>query len=351
MFREEQRPSQKRKRSQVDEQANKETRTGASPQRADVGGGAVGQAAHDKCPGQSWKEDQKRTRVKSGLYSRAEEETLKEAVRQFAIERNLSVDDYSWVISTGNKHRSEETKGIWNTVAQSLPHRTIKSVAAAGVRLFHPFANKGAWTEEEDASLRAMVESLGTKWTKIAAAIERTPEACRFRWREIRLGSSKNSGFWSKEEEARLTEAVELYGKPETRTRGVGGEGPAMDRRILLDDINWEAVVAHMKTRSRVQCISKWYLRHGPTMMDRGDWEQGDDKKLLSALWSSGKEMEYDVAWDTLVPGRTANQCKRRWAIMKKRVKSNKDYEFGQLVRKLVELYLPNLLKQAPKSI
>lgn len=303
---------------------------------------------YDKRPDQTWKEDLKRTRVKSGLYSKAEEDTLREAVRQFAIDRNLPLDDFSWVISTGNKHRSADTKGIWTIVAKSLPQRTIKSVAAAGVRLFHPYANKGAWTEEEDASLRAMVESLGTKWTKIAAAIQRTPEACRFRWREIRLGASKNTGLWTKAEEARLTEAVEKFGKPVKAPAGDGDNG-ASDRRILLDNINWEAVVAHMKTRSRVQCITKWYLRQGPTMMDRGDWGPGDDKKLLSALWKCGKEIDCDVPWDSLVSGRTASQCKRRWAIMKKRVKNSKDYEFGQLVQKLVELYLPNLLKEQSK--
>ncbi|WPT12015.1 RNA polymerase I termination factor [Picochlorum sp. SENEW3] len=318
---------------------------------ADQGGRNASDATpelYDKRPDQTWKEDLKRTRVKSGLYSKSEENTLREAVRQFAIDRNLPLDDFSWVISTGNKHRSADTKGIWTIVAKSLPQRTIKSVAAAGVRLFHPYAIKGAWTEEEDASLRAMVESLGTKWTKIAAAIQRTPEACRFRWREIRLGASKNTGLWTKDEEARLTEAVEKFGKPVKAPAGDGDNGPS-DRRILLDNINWEAVVAHMKTRSRVQCITKWYLRQGPTMMDRGDWGPGDDKKLLSALWKCGKEIDCDVPWDSLVSGRTASQCKRRWAIMKKRVKNSKDYEFGQLVQKLVELYLPNLLKEQSK--
>ncbi|KAI8107690.1 hypothetical protein M9435_002718 [Picochlorum sp. BPE23] len=318
---------------------------------ADQGGRNASDATpelYDKRSDQTWKEDLKRTRVKSGLYSKSEEDTLRAAVRQFAIDRNLPLDDFSWVISTGNKHRSADTKGIWTIVAKSLPQRTIKSVAAAGVRLFHPYANKGAWTEEEDASLRAMVESLGTKWTKIAAAIQRTPEACRFRWREIRLGASKNTGLWTKDEEARLTEAVEKFGKPVKAPAGNRGDG-ASDRRLLLDNINWEAVVAHMKTRSRVQCITKWYLRQGPTMMDRGDWGPGDDKKLLSALWKCGKEIDCDVPWDSLVSGRTASQCKRRWAIMKKRVKNSKDYEFGQLVQKLVELYLPNLLKEQSK--
>lgn len=303
---------------------------------------------YDKNSDQTWKEDLRRTRVKSGLYSKAEENTLREAVRQFAIDRDLPLDDFSWVISTGSKHRSADTKGIWSIVAKSLPQRTIKSVAAAGVRLFHPYANKGAWTEEEDASLRAMVESLGTKWTKIAAAIQRTPEACRFRWREIRLGASKNTGFWTKDEEARLTEAVEKFGKP-AQTPAAGGDDRASDRRIILDDINWEAVVAHMKTRSRIQCIARWYLRQGPTMMDRGDWGGGEDKTLLSALWKCGKEMDCDVPWESLVSGRTASQCKRRWAIMKKRVKGSKDYEFGQLVRKLVEMYLPQLLEEQKK--
>jgi len=304
----------------------------------------------EKNPPQSWRESATRTDVKTGLYSKDEEETLKEAVRNFAINRGLSTEDYSWIIQTGRGQRDEQSLGVWSTVAQSLPRRTIKSVAAAGVRLFHPFANKGAWTADEDASLRAMVESIGTKWTKISHAIERTPESCRFRWREIKNAGTIRSGSWSKEEEDRLVEAVQKYGKPRslkgntTVKRKRDDRVILPDRRVILDDINWQAVVAHVRTRSRIQCITKWYLRLGPTMIERGEWAKGDDKKLLKALWNSvgmeGNVLEHEISWDSLVEGRTADQAKRRWQQMRKNVQNNKDYEFHDLVRTLAKNHL-----------
>eukprot|EP00890_Picochlorum_soloecismus_P002664 jgi/Picsp_1/3399/NSC_06237-R1_protein len=302
----------------------------------------AGEMHHDV----SWRESLKRKDVKCGLYSKDEEEVLKDAVRRFAIERGLSTEDYSWIICTGRGQRNKETLGIWRTVAHSLPQRTIKSVAAAGVRLFHPYANKGPWTADEDMSLRALVEARGTKWTTISATLERTPEACRFRWREIKLEPNKSSGTWGKDEEDRLREAVEKYGCPRSLQTPADEKADIPDRRMLLDDINWEAVVAHVKTRSRVQCIAKWYLRLSPSMIDRGEWGVGDDRRMLRSLWSlGGHPMEHEVPWDGLVKNRTADQCKRRWKLMKKNVPKAKDLDFHGVLEHLVKRFMPTLLK------
>lgn len=305
----------------------------------------------------TWRESLKRTDVKTGKFSKEEEEALRQAVINFARENGLSTEDFSWIIGKKeyNNVHGNQIRGIWTKVAQSLPNRTIKSVAASGVRMFHPFANRGAWTSEEDASLRAMVLAVGTKWTQISNTIERTPEACRLRWREIRLGSEKCSGPWSKEEEERLAEAVQKFGRPRSLKGNstvpkVDSEGNTImpNRRMILDDINWEAVVAHVKTRSRIQCVTKWYLRLGPTMQDRGEWDKPEDKVLLKALWAlrerQNSVMEHEVRWDTLVPGRSADQCKRRWTLMRKSVKHQKDYEFSDLIMELVRTLLPRLL-------
>jgi len=302
-----------------------------------------GEIPHDV----SWRESLKRKDVKCGLYSKDEEEVLKDAVKRFAIERGLSTEDYSWIICIGRGQRSKETLGIWRTVAQSLPQRTIKSVAAAGVRLFHPYANKGPWTADEDMSLRALVEARGTKWTTISATLERTPEACRFRWREIKIEPNKSSGTWSKDEENRLREAVEKYGCPRSLHTPSDDTADIPDRRMLLDDINWEAVVAHVKTRSRVQCIAKWYLRLSPSMIDRGEWGVGDDRRMLRSLWSlEGRRMEHEIPWNSLVKNRTADQCKRRWKLMKKNVPKAKDLEFHTVLEHLVKRFMPTLPKQ-----
>ena len=302
----------------------------------------------------TWRESLKRVNVKAGKFSKEEEATLRSGVLDYAKKHGLSTDDFSWII--GKKEYSVNAiRGVWTEVAKSLPHRTIKSVAAAGVRMFHPYANKGQWRADEDASLHELVRSMGTKWTKISEMIERTPEACRLRWREIR-SKKANSGKWGIDEEKRLTEAVEKYGNP----RSLKGNStiPKTDaqgniivpnRRMILDDINWEAVVAHVKTRSRIQCVTKWYLRLSPTMQERGEWGKSDDKILLQSLWKEREKridvMEHQIQWDTLVPERSADQCKRRWALMRKAIKNQKDYEFSELIQELVKTLSPKIME------
>lgn len=38
-------------------------------------------------------------------------------------------------------------------------------------------------------------------------------------------------------------------------------------------------------TRSNVQCLEKWYTQLSPSMVARGEWGSGDDRRLLRALF------------------------------------------------------------------
>jgi hypothetical protein len=56
------------------------------------------------------------------------------------------------------------------------------------------------------------------------------------------------------------------------------------------------------------------YRKLSPSMEARGEWGAGDDARMLRALWR-GREawlQEWQVAWDTLVPGRTGEQVRAR---------------------------------------
>lgn len=46
---------------------------------------------------------------------------------------------------------------------------------------------QGPWKAEEDELLRQLVESKGNKWLEIGEAMGRMGEACRDRWRTIKL--------------------------------------------------------------------------------------------------------------------------------------------------------------------
>ena len=66
------------------------------------------------------------------------------SLQDFARANNLSNTDFSWIYNTknnlGNNLSAEDRaqrKGAWLAIAQSLPHRTPKSVYAFATRVLH----------------------------------------------------------------------------------------------------------------------------------------------------------------------------------------------------------------------
>jgi hypothetical protein len=291
----------------------------------------------------TWRAQVKRSDIKTGQWSDEEVAKLKEAIMNYASRNGHSTTEYDWII--GKKLSVAEGRGMWHDISGSIPHRSVKAVAAAAVRLFHPYANKGAFSPDEDDALRGLVSAHGNKWTEFSHMLKRTPESCRLRWREIKDQDSRVTGKWSEEEEEQLKSAVEKYGNG----RNLGGD--TNDKRMLLDNINWEAVVPHVPSRNRIQCLAKWYLRMAPSMHDTGDWGPGDDKRLLKALWRCREEMgpdmlEAQVPWGSLVDERTGDQCKRRWAYLKKEIKDQKQKKLAELIWELVDSWLPKLSRK-----
>lgn len=70
---------------------------------------------------------------------------------------------------------------------------------------------QGKWSKEEDERLRQLVGEKGSKWKEISTSLGRFPEGCRDRWRELKLGGSRQSGRWSEEETTKLRSLVNEY--------------------------------------------------------------------------------------------------------------------------------------------
>lgn len=84
----------------------------------------------------SWRANQARTDVKKGKFTKQEKDTLKQAAHKYAQDNGLPSDDFAWLLNkprtSGNR---KDVAGAWQTIAQSLPHRTYKSVYACGSRM------------------------------------------------------------------------------------------------------------------------------------------------------------------------------------------------------------------------
>jgi hypothetical protein len=97
---------------------------------------------------------------------------------------------------------------------------------------------QGAWSPEEDAHLRREVGAKGKRWKEIGAAIGRSGEQCRDRWRKIGLGDARVTG----------------EGAPGARTRSRGG-------MVRGSRGAWPGPLAHTPARGdgRTRCKSSEY--------------------------------------------------------------------------------------------
>lgn len=88
----------------------------------------------------------------------------------------------------------------WNKVAEHIPGRNNKDCRK---RWHYSIANtirKGTWTREEDERLREAVELYGARWSKIAEAVgTRNGDQCWKRWYDC-LDPRIDKGPWKSDE-------------------------------------------------------------------------------------------------------------------------------------------------------
>jgi hypothetical protein len=186
----------------------------------------------------------------------------------------------------------------WLNVAAMVPGRTNGQCRQRWVAYLDPtieqtsLGNKGKWTRKEDAKLTKAVQKHSDNWVRVAAMVSgRTNGQCRYRWVNIlesTTASARNKGKWSSEEDEKLTDAV-----------------------TELGNNAWAAVAAMVPGRSYTQCRYRWVGISDPTIEHTmGKWTPEEDEKLAEAVTQLGKDW---AKVTELVPGRTREQCRRRW--------------------------------------
>ncbi|GLD98100.1 hypothetical protein PINS_up006797 [Pythium insidiosum] len=146
------------------------------------------------------------------------------------------------------------------------------------------------WTKEEDARLREAVQRFGGKnWKRIAETLShgRTDVQCLHRWNKV-LKPGLVKGPWTPEEDRVLLSLIKRYG---------------------VGKIRWCDIALHLPGRIGKQCRERW-CNHLDSSIRKGQWTPEEDELVFSLQQQLGNKWS-EIA--KMLPGRTENAVKNRF--------------------------------------
>ncbi|XXH01575.1 Sphingosine N-acyltransferase lag1 [Hypoxylon texense] len=193
----------------------------------------------------------------TGAFSEFELRNITQAVERWRDEHELTQEQVNNLIQGNPKEvKSQE---FWARVVATCPNRKRQKIINQCRRKFHNFVARGKWTTEQHDELKRLWEIHGNKYSVIGKLINRYPEDVRDRVRNyVVCGDNRRSDPWTKEEENKL-ESIISEALAVIRAEQENGAIPADEPEEEL--IDWQRVSVMMdRTRSRLQCITKWKL-------------------------------------------------------------------------------------------
>ncbi|XP_010325066.1 uncharacterized protein [Solanum lycopersicum] len=267
-------------------------------------------------------------------FSKLEDEIVKEAVHKYIELHNLGEQGLKKVL---NARSYPEIKGCWKEIGRSIPYRPTIAVYSRAQILFRRSESR-KWTEEECEILLKLQKEHGNNWKRIADELGKHRRHVKDTWRRLKQ-SNQNKGSWTQEEYQNLFDLVN------TDLRLKLSEEKKSKHGMLRDNIAWNAISENLSTRNPTNCCLKWYNQLTSSMVDKGEWADVDDYRLIDALFELDASCIEDVDWDNLLDHRHGEICRKRWNQMILHIGQLGNKSFVDQVEVLAKRYRPDLVE------
>lgn len=148
---------------------------------------------------------------------------------------------------------------LWSRLIAECPDRHRQKVINIVRKKFHNYVARGTWTPEQEQELRQLIDVHGQSWSKIGGLINRHPEDIRDRYRNyIVCGDKQRRDTWTTEEEGELAQHIVASMASIDELRAMQPSRKLL-QKSYEELIDWQNISELMgRTRSRLQCITKW---------------------------------------------------------------------------------------------
>ena len=279
-----------------------------------------------------WNDFKLITDLKRGPFTAKELKKVRDLLCQWAKKHSLSPEELGELCSDTRERTSSK---VWLKIAQYFPRRSVQSIHNVCKRVFNPNNYKGSWELWEEQELIDYVRTNGHKWKEIGEMLGRTALNVKDKWKQMGGSAlqSRKKGPWSASEISSLVRLVQkntgftpVSAAVFAQCDGLPGEEEAIgllcpliqgdDGLRTVKDLNWNAISQLIVTRSEVDCRLKWgrCLQGRAATTDSFTYEE--DLKLITSIEEQGADDLFEVKWDHIQTGRTANENKARFKTL-----------------------------------